>query len=72
VSPSGTLGTGIDECENGVWVSAYTCTCQVTSSIGGVKHPSECFDVDAPNTARCEYGMDYCAQWDPTDGRHTL
>jgi hypothetical protein len=67
-SANGDLATGIDQCKNGSWVSAFTCTCQVTGSVSGVQDPSQCFDIDAPNTARCEYATDYCEQCDPTGG----
>jgi hypothetical protein len=49
-------------------MSAFTCTCMVTSSISQTQYPSQCFDIDRPNTARCEYGVDYCEQCDPVGG----
>jgi hypothetical protein len=59
--------TTIDRCINGAWVTAvYSCTCQITRDT--VAYATQCFDIDAPNTARCAYGSSYCAQCDPSAG----
>ncbi len=68
-SSTGGLRTGIDQCKNGVWVSAYTCTCQVT--FGGASDPSQCFDITAADTAQCSYGLTSCAACDPATGCRT-
>ena len=54
--------TGVDLCTNGVWSSAYTCTCQVTG------YTATCADFTAAGTAQCEYGFDSCAQCVPGSG----
>jgi hypothetical protein len=54
--------TGVDLCTNGVWSSAYTCTCQVTG------YDATCADFTTPGTAQCQYGVDSCAQCVPGTG----
>jgi hypothetical protein len=62
-STSGSLGTTIDKCQNGQWVSAvYTCSCQA----GG--YASDCFDFKSAGAAQCSYGLSTCAQCDPSTG----
>jgi hypothetical protein len=52
--------TGIDQCENGRWVTAYNCTCTVPN--GTFENPSSCTDFNAPGAAVCEYAFQSCAE----------
>ena len=59
---NGMLGLGVDQCTNGVWMSAYTCSCQVMGT------PSECFDITSAGSAQCSYAASACAQCVPGGG----
>jgi hypothetical protein len=63
-SANGNLGTGIDQCQNGMWMSAFTCTCQANG------YPSQCFDITSAGSAQCSYAATPCAQCVPGSGCH--
>ena len=69
---NGDIGTGINQCQNGTWIPAYSCTCMVTSSINGQPYPSDCTDINAPGSASCSYALDSCEQCAPGTGCQSM
>ena len=61
----GGVGTAIDQCNDGIWVPSYNCSCQAANG------PSECTDFTTAGVAQCEYAFQVCAQCVPGGGCQT-
>jgi hypothetical protein len=62
VTPTTGAVYGIDQCTNGSWSSAYTCSCSVNGDM------ATCTDFTASGSAQCEYAFQVCAQCEPGAG----